>query len=158
MNLAFTVHGKPAPAGSKRAFKHRSTGRVMVVDASKESRPWKAQVADAAAQAMNGGELLRGPLTLELTFWLPRPKGHLSVKGTVKPSAPSAPAVKPDLLKLARGVEDALTGVCYFDDAQIVEERLGKGYTIRGARLEVRLGHPPDLLSDEWPAARSEAA
>ena len=32
----------------------------------------------------------------------------------------------PDVLKLARAVEDALSGVCYSDDALIVEEALRK--------------------------------
>lgn len=32
----------------------------------------------------------------------------------------------PDVLKLARGVEDALTGIVWRDDAQIVNESLSK--------------------------------
>ena len=32
----------------------------------------------------------------------------------------------PDVLKLARGVEDALTGIVWRDDAQIVNESLNK--------------------------------
>lgn len=137
--ISFTVHGKPAPAGSKRGFYNAKAKRVIVTDDSKGSRPWKAQVSDAAAQAMNGRELLDGPLLLELTFWMPRPKGHIGRRGNVLPSAPHAPAVKPDLLKLARAVEDALSGVCYRDDAQIVAETLQKAYTAGGARVEVRI-------------------
>ena len=146
--VAFTVHGKPAPAGSKRAFVVK--GRAVVTDASAASRPWKAQVADAAAQAMTfhgddgtSGYLppLEGPLLLELTFWMPRPKGHFNTKGVLnaKGRATSHPAVKPDLLKLARAVEDALTGVCYRDDAQVVSETLQKAYTSGSTRVEVRV-------------------
>lgn len=149
MSVAFTVHGVAQPAGSKKGFYNAKARRVVIVDDAKKSRPWKAQVADAAAEAMNGRALLDGPLLLELTFWLPRPKGHFGSgrnAQAVRASAPHAPAVKPDLLKLARAVEDAVTGVCYRDDAQITTEILQKAYTTSGARTEVRIVpiRPPD--------------
>jgi len=40
------------------------------------------------------------------------------------------------VLKLARGVEDALSGILYMDDAQIVSERLTKLYG-SPARVEI---------------------
>lgn len=142
MSISFTVYGQPAPAGSKRGFYNAKAKRVIVTDDSARSRPWKAQVSDAAAQAMGSRELLCEPLLLELTFWLPRPKGHFGTgrnAARVKPGSPSHPAVKPDLLKLARAVEDAMTGICYRDDAQIVSETLQKAYTTGQARTEVRI-------------------
>jgi crossover junction endodeoxyribonuclease RusA len=134
--IAFTVYGKAAPAGSKRGFYNAKAARVIITDASKNSRPWKAQVSDAAAEAMNGGALLNGPVELSLTFYVPRPKGHFGAKG-VRPSAPSSPTVKPDLLKLARAVEDALSGIVYRDDAQIVTEHLEKRYG-EPARVDIQ--------------------
>lgn len=133
--ISFTVHGKAQPAGSKRGF--YKDGRVVVVDASINSRPWKAQVSDAGAQAMNGQSLLEGPLMLALEFYIPRPKGHYGVHG-LRRSAPAIPTVRPDLLKLARAVEDALTGIVYRDDAQIAREILDKFYG-EPARVEVRV-------------------
>lgn len=135
--IAFTVNGRPAPAGSKKGFYNKKAKRVIVTDDSKNSRPWKAQVSDAAAEAMGGGALLDGPLTLELDFYVPRPKGHFGARG-VKPSAPPHPAVKPDLLKLTRAIEDALSGIVYRDDAQIVTEHLAKRYG-EPARVDVRV-------------------
>lgn len=137
MKVEFTVYGIPAPAGSKRGFYNAKAKRVIVTDDSAKSRPWKALVSDAAQQAMtfHGDEgtsghspLLEGPLALELVFYVPRPKGHMSARGGVKPSAPPYPAVKPDVLKLTRAVEDALSGIVYRDDAQIVTELLLKRY------------------------------
>ena len=114
--IAFTVHGKPAPAGSKRGFYNAKAKRVIITDDSKNSRPWKAQISDAAAEAMAGYDLLQGPLSVSLTFFVLRPKGHYGARG-LRPSAPEFPTVKPDLLKLARAVEDALSGIVYRDDA-----------------------------------------
>lgn len=139
-HVAFTVHGTPQPAGSKRGFHNPKTGRVIVTDANPQARPWKAQVADTAAQAMTfhsdegtSGYLppFDGPLAVELVFWVTRPKGHYGTgrnAGIVRASAPEFPTVRPDLLKLARAVEDAIAGIVYRDDAQIVAETLLKRY------------------------------
>lgn len=123
----FTAHGQAKPAGSKRAFKNPKTGALIVTDDSKGSKPWKQQVAGACLDRLpDGWELLRGiPLGLELTFYRARPKGHHGRRG-VLPSAPAWPMTRPDVLKLARGVEDALTGVLWHDDAAIVVETLQK--------------------------------
>lgn len=152
MSVSFTVYGKAETAGSKRGFVNKNTGRVIVTDDNAKSRPWKALVHDAAMQAMmttDGqsrvleiGPPLEGPLLLEVTFWIPRPKGHYgSGKNADAPKAgaPFAPTVKPDLLKLTRAVEDALTGLVYRDDAQITAETLQKAYTTGQARTEVRV-------------------
>lgn len=145
--VKFVVHGKPQPAGSKKGFYNKKAGRVIITDDAKNSRPWKALVSDAAVQAMTTGdpegqsrilemgELLDGPLMVTLLFYVPRPKGHYGTKG-VRPSAPDYPAVKPDVLKLARAVEDAMAGIVYRDDAQIVCELLEKHYG-EPARVEV---------------------
>lgn len=140
--VSFTVYGVAQPAGSKRAFQNRHTHRIVVVDDAKKSRPWKTDVAQAAGVAMVGrGELLDGPLLLELTFWMPRPKGHFGTgrnAGSVKGSAPRFPIVKPDVTKLVRAVEDALTAVVWRDDAQVVTQTAQKAYG-EPARVEVRV-------------------
>lgn len=123
--LAFVVLGRPQPAGSKRAFVRG--GRALVVEDNAKSRPWQALVSDAASQAMAGAPLLTGPLRVELTFVLQRPKGHWGKRG-LRPSAPAYPTTKPDALKLARGTEDALTGIVWHDDSQVVVETLRKVY------------------------------
>ena len=133
--IAFSVFGKAEPAGSKRAFV--KSGRAIITDANPKSAPWKAEVTAAALKAMNSGMIMNGPLILALTFIVPRPKGHYGKRGLL-PSAPEWPAVKPDLLKLARAIEDALIGVVYRDDSQIVVESLRKVYG-EPARVEVQI-------------------
>lgn len=136
---SFEVFGLPKPAGSKRAFVRG--GRAIVTDDCRGSREWKNQVADAVGR-QHDGPLLDGPLELQVEFWLPRPKSHFGSgrnADQVRPSAPTHPAVKPDLLKLTRAVEDALTGVLWRDDALIVSERLAKRYTTEAARTVIRV-------------------
>ena len=124
--VSFTVYGKPQPAGSKTSGV-RNDGRRFVRDSAKGSRPWKTQVAQAAGEAVNGAGLLDGPLELSVIFTVPRPKGHYGARG-LRPSAPAHPAVRPDVTKLLRAVEDACTGVVWRDDAQIVEQHAVKRY------------------------------
>lgn len=128
-----TVYGSAQPAGSKRAlpFAGKAGGRAMMVDANKKARPWKDLVAQEAGLAMDERPLMEGSLVMELCFYRARPKGHFGSgrnSEQLKPSAPRFPAVKPDVLKLARAVEDALEGIVYRNDAQICEERIGKRY------------------------------
>ena len=129
--ISFTVYGKPQPAGSKTGFplpkKGGGTG-VIIVDANPKAKSWQQEVR-AAAAAAHDGPLLEGPVELFLLVNLVRPQVHFGTGGNsrkLKPSAPVYPASKPDLLKIARGIEDALTGLIYRDDAQIVIEGLRK--------------------------------
>lgn len=142
--IVFFVEGKPQPAGSKRAFVIKNTGRAIVTDANPKSRDWKIDVQHAASIFRDDmeGNLFQGPILLALYFFLERPKGHYGSgknAGVVKAAAPRYPTGKPDVLKLARGVEDALTGMIWRDDAQIVAERLFKRYAAPGEQIGVRV-------------------
>lgn len=127
---SYVVYGSAKPAGSKRAFRYRAKSgghKIAITDANPNSRDWKTIVSQAVGDARGGQSLLSGPLSLSLVFVVARPKGHFGKRGLL-PSAPSHPAKRPDLLKLARAVEDALTGVVWRDDSQIVTEVLNKVY------------------------------
>lgn len=142
--VEFTAIGKPQPAGSKNAFPFRrkdgSTG-VSVADSNRKSKPWQAVVASAARDAFNGTGLVDGPLMVQMVFYSPRPKGHYGTgrnAGKLKASAPTHPTTRPDVLKLARGCEDALTSVIWRDDSQIVSEYLFKRFG-EPTRVEVKV-------------------
>ena len=134
--ITFTVYGKAQPAGSKTPGRTKD-GRMFVRDSARKGAPWRRQVAQAAGEAMNGTGLLDGPLSLTVRFWVPRPKGHYGVRG-LRPSAPPYPAVRPDVTKLLRAVEDALTGIVWRDDAQVIFQHALKGYG-EPARAEVEV-------------------
>lgn len=136
--IVFTVLGDAKPAGSKRAFYKPGMQRAVIVDANPNAKDWKQQVAHAARQAYSG-PLLDGALRVTFQFYRVRPKGHYGVSGLNKKGRESkAPTSKPDVLKLARGVEDACTGVIWRDDAQIVTELLVKEWG-EPARCEVTI-------------------
>lgn len=70
MTRRFAVLGLPAPQGSKR---HVGEGRM--VESSKRVKPWRRQVA-AAYRDHDFGDVLDGPVSVTVDFYLPRPKSH----------------------------------------------------------------------------------
>lgn len=120
----FTIiaYGSPAPQGSKR-FVGMSGGRGMMVESSKRVKPWREDVKTAAEKIRNGAAPLDGPLLVSMVFTVPKPKSAPKKKRTW-------PDRKPDLSKLSRSTEDALTDAgIWTDDARIVEYvRLAKVY------------------------------
>lgn len=139
--IQFTVLGRPRPAGSKRPVVARNR-RLRVVDSSGvKGQSWRGDVRDAAIKAMGGKlALLTGPLVLAVTFYLRRPKNHRRASGALKPDAPLYPTSKPDVTKLIRAIEDALTGVAWVDDALIVDQHGHKRFTDGAERAEVVIG------------------
>jgi len=136
--IEFQVYSRPATQGSKKLVGIYSRGQPVfkggrpltrIADDNPKLGEWRQQVAYAARQVFSG-ELITGPVELRLTFARPRPQGHLHAgrknAGEVKASAPEFPTTKPDLTKLTRAVEDALTGVVWKDDSQIVEQHIRK--------------------------------
>lgn len=133
----FTVFGVPQPGGSKRVFPLKlKDGRVInrVVDDNPKVMDWRSAIVAAIEPHAHDG-LCDGPLSLDVRFFLPRPKGHFGARG-LRPSAPKWPTKKPDSTKLLRALEDALTGVLWRDDAQIVCQSVTKEFG-EPARAEV---------------------
>lgn len=141
----FTVLGVARPAGSKRAFAHPHTGKIIVTDQSgAKGKTWRADVREAASEAVETP--LRGAVGVEILFYRARPKGQYGSgrnAAIVKESAPAHPTVMPDVDKLSRGVLDAMTGVCYLDDAQIVDKAVHKRYA-QTDRTIIRIYETPE--------------
>ena len=133
--ITVSVYGKPEPGGSKRAITRGA--RTFILDANYKTGGWKHEVAQAAMIAMRGRQPILGPVEVRMTFYLKRPKGHYGTgknQAQLKLGAPPCPAVKPDLTKLVRSTEDALSGIVWRDDCQVVVATHHKVYAIEGER------------------------
>lgn len=147
MTLSFTVFGEAIPQGSAKAFQPRykdgsPAGRIIVTSDNPRLRGWRQLVAESASAALEGTGWHAGvgAITLTATFYLPRPK----VLGTkTKPHL-----TRPDVDKLARAVGDALTGVCWHDDSQVVDLRVQKVYAGVGEspRAEISIAAGQEAL------------
>jgi Holliday junction resolvase RusA-like endonuclease len=130
--LAITAYGTPGPQGSKTPVGFRPNRRggltPILRESSKKVDPWRDAVALAARTALRGRPwtLLDSPLELDMHFTLARPT---TPPGSRRPH----PTVYPDLSKLVRSTEDALTKIVWTDDARIVRYRsLSKSYPRTG--------------------------
>jgi crossover junction endodeoxyribonuclease RusA len=124
--LEFVVAGIPAPQGSKRAFVRG--GRVSLVESCARVKPYRALVSLAASQARTEAPTQQ-PVGIAIAFVFVRPKSHYTSKGELRAGAPTHPG-KPDIDKLCRAVLDALTGILYHDDAQVVSLNASKRYGV----------------------------
>lgn len=133
---SFWIPGEPAPGGSKKVIPNRKKFRgpndppYFLVDDAKNNRKWKA-IVNAYAKAFWDGKPIEGPCELHCMFFLARPTGHFGTganAGTIKGSAPRFHTIRPDASKFRRSTEDAMKGVVYNDDGQIVDGSQGKRY------------------------------
>lgn len=127
--MKIVVYGDPAPQGSK-SFKGTFTGKdgrthAKLAESSKRVAPWRQDV-----KAASESEILRYddwvpldcPLLLVVVFTLPAPQ-------SLPKRRASYPSKLPDLSKLVRSTEDALTAAgVWKDDARVVECRALKTY------------------------------
>ena len=65
----FLVFGEPRPGGSKQGFVIPGTNRVSIVDANKNVKYWRSEVANAAKMEFDG-PALGGTFKFEVTFYL----------------------------------------------------------------------------------------
>ena len=125
IECSLTVPGAAAPQGSKRVVRLRN-GRIALLESSAKVKPYRA-VVSLSARAAWIGPPADGPVEVSLAFTFARPKSHFTGKGALRAGAPVTPG-KPDIDKLCRAVLDALTGVVYADDAQVVGLKATKRY------------------------------
>ncbi len=116
--MTITVTGTPAPQGSKK-FMGIKGGRGILVESSKAVKPWREAVKWAAldtcvhtCRSGHEGPCISGAVLVDMTFTLPKPKSAKSGAHANK---------KPDLSKLVRSTEDALTDAgIWEDDSRVV--------------------------------------
>lgn len=129
------MYGQPAPQGSKRFVGHAKSGRGILIESSKAVKPWREAVKCAAREVMEEGEFsierhcngaMPGALNVYMVFTLPKPKSAPKSRRTW-------PDRKPDLSKLVRSTEDALTDAgVWEDDARIIRCVASKVYPGEG--------------------------
>ena len=129
--------GQPRP----RAFAFRGQARVYNPSSAEG---WKSQMAMAIKEVLPT-DPMEGPICVDLTFFMPRPKNHYRTgkhAGELKPGAPEFHTGKPDRDNLDKAVLDCLKTLGLFrDDAQVCAGQIVKVYEDGrgpGCRLQVR--------------------
>lgn len=95
---------------------------------------FKSRVAAFAAKAFS--EPLQGPVGLSLQVFRPQPNSYPK-KPTRGNPWPWADVKKPDADNFAKIIQDALNGIAFRDDAQIIDLRVTKSFGNHGVRVTV---------------------
>lgn len=149
--IEIVVYGCPAPQGSKKFVGTTKAGRGLMVESSKKVKPWRQDVKAAALDARTKYAMLMpmdGPLEVQMVFTISKPASAPKKRRTW-------PDRKPDVSKLARSTEDALSDAGFWaDDARVVRYTLlakvfpgedPMALESPGVRIRVRRADQPDL-------------
>lgn len=142
MKLTIVAYGTPAPQGSKSFKGFSKAGRAIMTESSSKVRPWRQDVKHAAIVARAGLPPIDAAVRARMVFTMPKPASAPKKRRTY-------PQRMPDLSKLIRSTEDALTEAgIWKDDARVVEyDRVAKVYPgedpealdAPGVRIEIML-------------------
>lgn len=122
--------GVPQPQGSTKAFARKDGGRPIVTSDNAKNKPWRAVVATELAKHVDAVEKV-APIEVHLDFYFLRPASH-------RKRNPPQHVTKPDADKLIRSCLDAMTGVVFRDDSQVVLVSASKQYA-KDDRCGVRI-------------------
>lgn len=139
--IAIEILGIPRPGGSKTAGISRKSGRLFVRPANPNTSIWRAQV-EVAARQQYSGPLLTSAIDMTYEFRFPRPQAHFCTgkrSAELKKTAPYWHTSKPDLTKIIRSTEDALTGIVWSDDSKVCRRVELKRYCSENERPGVSM-------------------
>lgn len=126
--IKMRVAGVPVTQGSKVAGVNPHTGRAFVREQGGDRlKGWRIAVNSEAQRAYEGRTPWQGPVMLEVRFAVPKPASAPKRRRTYPIKARSG-----DVDKLARAVLDALTGVAFTDDSQVIVLIVHKDFADNG--------------------------
>lgn len=121
----FFVHGEPEQQGSTRAFV--VNGRAHITTTNKNLHSWRDLVK---ACAQDHAFMHTQAVAVTCNFYMPKPKSAPKKKKI-------AMTKRPDIDKLARAILDALTGILFKDDSQVIALYARKFYAEAGESIGV---------------------
>ncbi len=95
----------------------------------KKTRDYEAQVEAEARKVMGRRKPLDGPLAVVVIAYMPIPASWGWTKKLAAARQIIMPTSRPDLTNIAKAAEDALNGVVWNDDSEIVSLSMAKEYS-----------------------------
>jgi len=133
MRIEVLIPGEPVPQGRPRFAKTRYGVHTYE---DEKSRAYKERVAACAKAAMRGMEPMEGALRVAIRTYRQYPKKL--TKQQREHIGDLQPITRPDVDNLAKAVLDGMNGICYKDDARIVDLKVSKEYS-DAPRVEVEI-------------------
>lgn len=136
----FVIHGKPQGKARARTFYNPKLGRVQSMTPENTVlyenlvKQSFLQQTDPDARWFN-----KEPLAMYITALYQMPKSMTKAERKLVGCGKLHPTKKPDADNIAKVICDALNGVAYGDDTQIIKMNVLKAYTEENPRVQVYL-------------------
>ena len=128
MSFMVTFKVDANPVGKQRA-RYAKRGNFVQTYTPDKTRTYESLIKEAATEAMGSSEPLETPVNLYLYIRAPIPKSYSKKKIADCLNGIEKPIKKPDASNVLKSVEDAMNGVVYRDDCQIVNFHVSKVYS-----------------------------
>jgi Holliday junction resolvase RusA-like endonuclease len=116
------------PVGKQRA-RYARRGNFVQTYTPDKTRNYETLLKEAAIEAMGSSEPLETPVSLYLYIRVPIPKSYSKKKVEACLNGLEQPMKKPDSSNVLKSVEDAMNGVVYVDDCQIINHHITRVYS-----------------------------
>jgi len=137
--ISFVVPGEPIGKGRHKTSTHVVGGKALARHYTpKKTVAYEGLVAMAAQEALAGRSLIVGPVLMELRMFHPVPRSWSKKRQAMALAGEVLPTVKCDADNCLKAVCDALNGVIWRDDTQVVNVMLAKRYA-EVPRVEVKV-------------------
>ena len=121
MSIEFTVPGIPVAKARPRVTRFGTYTPEKTKDYE--------QLVQLSYKSKHKGQAIEGPIKITITFFMYIPKNTSKVRTEKKQRREILPTKKPDWDNMAKSITDALNGLAYKDDNQIVEAHVYKFYS-----------------------------
>ena len=126
------------PVGKQRA-RYARRGNFVQTYTPDKTRNYEALLKEAAIEAMGSSKPLETPVSLYLYIRVPIPKSFSKKKVQDCLNGSEQPMKKPDSSNVLKSVEDAMNGVVYMDDCQIINHHMTRVYsTLAGVDICIK--------------------
>lgn len=127
MQIHFQVEGNPKGKGRPRFSR---VGNFTKVYTDKQTLTYEAMIATFAKQAMGATEPLKTPVSVFLYVRLPVPQSYPKKRREACLSGLERPCKKPDIDNIAKTYLDAMNGIIFVDDTQVIDLHVKKLYSV----------------------------
>jgi len=125
--VVFTVEGPPQGKGRPR---FRRAGNFVTTYTDQKTKTYEQTIKAWAQRAIGSGSPSEGPLSVDLYIRCPVPVSTSKKRTEACLQNAELPTKKPDIDNVIKIFLDAMNGIVYKDDTQVVRLSAKKGYSL----------------------------
>lgn len=125
--VVFTVEGPPQGKGRPR---FRRTGNFVTTFTDPKTKTYEQTIKAWAQRAIGSGSPLEGPVSVDLYIRMGVPASTTKKRTEACLHNQELPTKKPDIDNIIKAYLDAMNGIIYKDDTQVVRLSAKKGYSL----------------------------